>query len=140
MKDTLPLNSVSKAIVRLSCHQLAEEFGQVTYFPAYELLMDDLRDYRFYKDDLVHPTEKAEDYIWKKFSETYFSAPTNEFVKEWKTIQQALAHRPFHPDGASHQQFLAKTLRQLEELRSVVDVDGEIQELTLRLLCQPTPS
>ncbi len=138
IKDTLQLNSVSKAVVRLACHQLSQVLGQVAYFPAYEILLDDLRDYRFYKDDLIHPTEKAEDYIWNKFSETYFSAPTKEFIKEWKTIQQALAHRPFHPESIAHQQFLAKALQQLEELRSIVDVDREIQELKLRYRHQPS--
>lgn len=140
IKDTLPLSSVSKSIVRVACHELAEEFDHVEYFPAYELLIDDLRDYRFYKEDLIHPTGMAEDYIWDKFSNRYFSDSTKEFLKKWETLQQALSHRPFQRDSNGHQQFLNKTLEQLEDLRSVINVDHEIQDVKLQLTHQPTPS
>lgn len=130
VKDTLTLNSVSKATLRLACHRLAEEFSQVDYFPAYEMLMDDLRDYRFYKEDLIHPTEMAEDYIWEKFSEAYFSDDTRAFIKEWQSIRQALQHRPFHEGSEAHQQFIQKTIAQLQKLRHVVSVDEEITLLT----------
>ena len=140
IKDTLTMNSVSKAVIRLACYELTEEFQNVYYFPAYELLIDDLRDYRFYKDDLIHPTEKAEDYIWEKFSGAYFSAKTKEFIKNWKTIQQSMAHQPFHPESTAHQQFVTRTIQQLEGLRSLVNVDREIQELNAYIHRQATPS
>ncbi|MBK5279384.1 MAG: GSCFA domain-containing protein, partial [Bacteroidia bacterium] len=71
LKDTIELNSVSKSVLRLTCHTLTELYSDVEYFPAYEILLDDLRDYRFYTSDLIHPTTDAVDYIWKKFSSRY---------------------------------------------------------------------
>src|SRR5688500_6766060 len=67
LKDTLELNSVSKSVLRVACHDIAATFDDVEYFPAYEIQLDDLRDYRFYKPDMLHPTTEAEDYIWEKF-------------------------------------------------------------------------
>ncbi len=136
VKDTLTLNSVSKATLRLACHQLAEQFSQVDYFPAYEMLMDDLRDYRFYKEDLIHPTEMAEDYIWEKFSEAYFSDDTRAFTNEWQSIRQAMLHRPFYEGSEAHQQFIQKTIAQLQKLRHVVSVDEEITLLTGQIIRQ----
>lgn len=129
VKDTLPLNSVSKSILRLACHQIAESCKEVDYFPAYELMLDDLRDYRYYKDDLIHPTALAENYIWEKFSDTYFSAEATGFLKKWTPIRLALLHRPFQSNGIAHQEFLTKILGQLEELKSSVSLDQEIQEI-----------
>lgn len=137
VKDTLPLNAVSKAALRLACHQLAEEFDHVSYFPAYEIMIDDLRDYRFYANDLLHPSTLAETYIWDKFAEMYFSEETKGFIKEWAGIQQALSHRAFHPESDGHQAFLANTLRQLEGLHGKVNVDEEVKQLRASLIRQP---
>src|SRR5260221_14685064 len=71
LKDTLELNTVSKSMLRLSCHSIINQFPDVEYFPAYEILLDDLRDYRFYKIDRLHPTEEAVEYIWEKFVASY---------------------------------------------------------------------
>lgn len=102
-RETLPLNGASKATLRLLCHTLAEAFApQVSYFPAYELLMDDLRDYRFYADDLIHPSAMAENYIWQKFSGSYFSEETRQLLRRWDDIQRAMAHRPLHPESEAH--------------------------------------
>mgnify|MGYP000704602022 CR=1 FL=1 len=124
-KDTLELNSVSKAILRTACHRMAETYPAVDYFPAYEIMMDDLRDYRFYKSDLIHPTEDAEDYIWDKFSECYFDEATHIFLKQWRSIRSALSHQPFHPATLAHRQFLMDTLKKLEEVKDKVDVSEE---------------
>lgn len=117
-RETLPLNGASKATLRLLCHTLAEKYPQqVAYFPAYELLMDDLRDYRFYADDLVHPSPMAEAYIWQKFSQTYFLPDTQELLRQWQEVRKALGHRPLHPESAAtrlHQQQLQEKLAQLE--------------------------
>ncbi len=126
IKDTLELNSVSKSILRVACHSLQETYNDVEYFPAYELQLDDLRDYRFYKADMIHPSHEAEDYIWEQFAFRYFDAPLKDFLDKWKTIQQALAHKPFHPTSDAHQKFLKDTLKKLEELKSRVNVDEEI--------------
>jgi len=126
LKDTHELNSVSKSVLRVACHQIVSQHAGVEYFPAYEMMMDDLRDYRFYKADMLHPTVEAEDYIWEKFMERYFSPELRDFVHQWQTILSAIRHRPFYPQTAKHQQFLRETLKKLEELRSSVPVEEEI--------------
>jgi len=72
IKDGIPENQLSKSILRVLSNALEKKFEQVSYFPAYEIMMDELRDYRFYKEDRIHPTSEAENYIWKRFSEAYF--------------------------------------------------------------------
>ena len=125
IKDTLELNSVSKSILRVACHNLSRRYDDVEYFPAFEMIIDDLRDYRFYKSDMLHPTSEAEEYIWEKFMERYFSQDLKDFVKKWEVILSALRHRPFHPASSAHQQFLQATLKKLEELKNLVNVDDE---------------
>lgn len=127
LRDTLEGNSLSKAILRAACGAIAESYEAVEYYPAFEIMMDDLRDYRFYKRDMIHPTEEAEDYIWEHFVATYFDTEARTFFEEWKSIRAALAHRPFHPESAAHQEFLRDTLARLEKLKAVVDVEDEIR-------------
>lgn len=134
VRDTLPLNQVSKSTLRLACHQLQETEALVDYFPAYELLVDDLRDYRFYTDDLIHPTPFAEEYIWQKFGDTYFNNSTHEFLKLWEPLRQALAHRPLQPQGEAYRTFLTATLKQLERVRTMADVHKEIASIQEQLL------
>lgn len=134
LKETLPLNSVSKATLRLAVHQLCEQYPDITYFPSYELLLDDLRDYRFYGRDMLHPSEIAEDYIWQKFTDTFLSKEAHNFLKEWQSIRQALRHRPFNPGSEAHQQFIRKTIHKLESLPYQVDVSAEIAQLKSQLL------
>jgi len=126
LKDTLALNSVSKSILRLACHTISETFDGVHYFPSYEIMLDDLRDYRFYKSDMIHPSEEAEEYIWNKFSDCYFDDQTKEFIKKWNPIYTSLQHKAFHVGTDAHQTFLKKILSQLEELSKTVSVDEEI--------------
>jgi hypothetical protein len=125
VKDTLELNSVSKAVLRTSCHHLVQQFAHVEYFPAYEIMMDELRDYRFYKADMIHPTEQAEEFIWTAFTKKYMEGNTLSFLNEWQGILNALHHRPFQPASSGHQNFLKQTLRKLEVLESIVNVDVE---------------
>lgn len=134
IKDTLELNSVSKSILRLACHTIQESYADVSYFPAYEIMLDDLRDYRFYKSDMIHPTPEAENYIWEQFVRSYFSAELQHFVETWKALRSALNHKPFHPASQGHQKFLRDTLMKLEALRSQVDVSVEIEKLKESLL------
>ena len=130
VKDTLELNSVSKSVLRVACHTLSHQHRDVQYFPSYEILLDDLRDYRFYKSDMIHPSDIAEEYIWQKFVDQYFDDDLKQFISKWKDIRSALNHRPFHPGSPSHQKFVAETIRKLEELKDVVDVDKEIASLS----------
>ena len=127
IKDTLELNSVSKSILRLTCHTLSELYPDVEYFPAYEILLDDLRDYRFYSSDLIHPTPDAIDYIWKKFAAKYFDLETKLFLDEWQEIAKSISHKPFQPSSKSHQNFLRETLNRLQELKSKVNIEEEIK-------------
>lgn len=134
LKDTLELNAVSKSVLRLSCHTLSEIYPDVEYFPAYELVMDDLRDYRFYAADMLHPSQEGIIYIWKKFCEKYFSTETNKFINTWHDISKSLAHKPFLPASSSHQAFLKQLLAQLEELKPMVNVDKEIDQVRKQLV------
>lgn len=95
-KDGIPENSVSKAILRIAAEALKKNHPQVEYFPAYEIMMDELRDYRFYASDMIHPNETAEEYIWQKFTSSYFSQDLLHIEKKWKAVYQTLGHQ-FHP-------------------------------------------
>lgn len=134
MKDTFQLNNVSKSALLLSCHTLSSQFKDVSYFPAYEIQMDELRDYRFYKADMLHPNEAAEQYIWERFSATYFDTNTTQFLSKWKKINQALQHKAFHRSSSLHQQFLQNLLTELQEISNIVDVYKEIQQVKSQLL------
>jgi len=134
IKDTIQVNSVSKATLLLAINQLCYQFENVHYFPAYEIMLDDLRDYRFYDKDMLHPNEVAQDYIWNIFQKTYFDQETIEFIKQWGKLMKAMAHKPFHPHTASHQKFVGKLLNQLEGISKKVNVDNEIELVKSQLL------
>lgn len=80
-----------------------------TYFPAYELLNDELRDYRFYEEDMLHPSSQAVEFIWQRFRAAYFGRAAEQFLEDWRPIREAHSHKPFHPDSEAHLRFLAKT-------------------------------
>ncbi|GGK67306.1 GSCFA domain-containing protein [Rufibacter glacialis] len=133
LKDTLPLNAVSKSLLRVAAHQAMESHPQITYFPAYEILLDDLRDYRFYANDLLHPSEMAEDYIWEKFIQAYADPAFTHFLGRWQEIRRELAHKPFHPHSQGHQQFLQKLLQKLQALSLEADMQTEIATVQRQL-------
>lgn len=105
-KDGAHENNLGKARLLLAINSLQSEFENVSYFPAYELLLDELRDYRYYASDMLHPSETAINYIWERFSECYFSAETAKIKKELEQLNTDLAHRPLHPQSATYQKFL----------------------------------
>ena len=108
-------SQLSKATLLLAVDKLVSaSSGELCYFPAYEIMNDELRDYRFYQPDMLHPSEQAVDYIYELFAETYFSADAKEMVREWQPIKAALAHRPFNPDSEEHKAFLAKVTAKKE--------------------------
>lgn len=110
-------SQLSKATLLLAAEKVvANSAGKVVYFPAYELLNDELRDYRFYASDMLHPSEQAVDYLWERFSEVYLSPRCHLWLKEWKPIQAALAHKPFHPDSPEYMAFRVKTEAKRDEL------------------------
>ena len=133
-KDGVPENQVSKSILRTACHYLTTDYEDVEYFPSYEIMMDDLRDYRFYKPDLIHPNEVAEQYIFEKFAETYFDENLKEFIKEWTSIQTALNHRSFNEKSENHQVFLKKLLGDLMKIAGKVDVQEEVNFVKQKLI------
>ena len=98
-KDGAHENNVSKSILLLAIEQLQKQFENVEYFPAYEIQMDELRDYRFYASDMFHPSDVAVDYIWKRFSETYFDNKTLKIKKELEQLYADLSHRPLQPNS-----------------------------------------
>ena len=128
IKDTLQLNNVSKAILISAVHYICEQHGDCHYFPAYEIQMDDLRDYRYYEEDLIHPNKQAENYIWKKLAQWVFPPNTLDALQEWDHLQKMLHHKPFHPTSASHQQFLKQTIQRFEEFTHW-NVSAEIESL-----------
>lgn len=109
-------SQLSKATLLLATSELEQRYPDiVAYFPAYEIVNDELRDYRFYAPDMIHPSEQAVDYIYERFAETYFAASSHQFVREWAPIKTALSHRPFNPDSEEYKAFRAKAERDREE-------------------------
>lgn len=105
-KDGFVENQLSKAKVLTAMHEAIEQNENCHYLPIYEIMIDDLRDYRFYKEDLIHPTPQAVQYIWEKFGDAYFSAEARDFIQENIKIKQALEHRPKDVNSPKHQEFL----------------------------------
>ena len=106
IKDGFVENQRSKAHLITAIHSSISHLPSSNYFPSYEIMMDELRDYRFYAEDMLHPSQTAIDYIWKRFSENYISEENFATMEEVCSIQKGLAHRPFNPNTASHQKFL----------------------------------
>lgn len=109
-------SQLSKATLLLAADKLTKEIDNVVYFPAYEIVNDELRDYRFYREDMLHPTDQAVEYIWQRFGETFFSKQTVKFLEEWRPIKAALAHRPFNPEAEEYKKFLEKAKEEEREL------------------------
>ena len=103
-------SQLSKATLQLAADKLVKANPEVvSYFPAYEIMNDELRDYRFYKEDMLHPSDQAVEYIWERFRATYFGKAAAQFLEDWRPIKEALGHKPFHPDSEATKQFFAKT-------------------------------
>ena len=119
-------SQLSKATLLLAIHTLLSSLNcqlsivncQLIYFPSYEIVLDELRDYRFYASDMLHPSEQAVDYIYERFADTFFSEKTRCFVEEYRPIKQALNHRPFNPDGEEYRKFIAQTKEKLEAFKA----------------------
>lgn len=131
VKDGLHRNQLSKSVLLLSIERLRINFpGIIYYFPSYEIMMDELRDYRFYADDMVHPSSLAIEYIWECFVKTYFNSETVTILKEWKAIIKALNHKPFHASAEQYKIFLRQNvlkIHQLKEKYPYLDVEKELE-------------
>lgn len=111
-------SQLSKAVLLLSANEMEKRYaGKVFYFPAYEIVNDELRDYRFYASDMLHPSEQAVEYIWECFSASLFGADTLQFLKEWQPIREAINHRPFNPDSDAYKEFVKNTLVKVRALK-----------------------
>ena len=113
IKDGFFENQVSKSQLFTALYPFITD-SKSLYFPAYELLLDELRDYRFYANDMVHPSEMAINYIWERLVATYIETATQADMKQVDSIQKGLSHRPFNPETESHQQFLAQLQQKME--------------------------
>lgn len=129
-------NQRSKARLLLACEQLCKDFDFAHYFPSYEILMDDLRDYRFYAADMIHPNEVAINYIWGYFSQCFFNEETKELNSKINKIVNATKHRPFHQKSPAHQGFIAKQIQLIEQMQvanNFLDFESELIELKSQL-------
>ena len=124
-------SQLSKATLLLASQQLLERYpDRVEYFPAYEIVNDELRDYRFYAADMLHPTEQAVDYIWERFSDTYFSQSTTDFITEWRPLKQALAHKVLDATSNDFIKFKQSSIEKLNIIAKkypLLDVTNELQ-------------
>lgn len=116
-------SQLSKATLLLAVDRLIPpstlhpSLSTLSYFPAYEIVMDELRDYRFYASDMLHPSEQAVDYLWERLVEAYFSPAARQWLQDWQPVKQALAHRPFQPDSEEYRAFMDKTMLKVAELQ-----------------------
>lgn len=111
-------NQRSKAVLVLACAELERLFPNAWYFPAYELLLDDLRDYRFYAPDMLHPAQPAIQYIWDYFCRAVFSESTIRLIQRLEKLLLASAHRPFNPETPAHQKFCLERLAEIADIRA----------------------
>ena len=118
IKDGFVENTQSKSHLLAAVHEVIESRQFIHYFPSYEIMMDELRDYRFYDGDLVHPNSLAVDYIWEKFQKVWIKEETSKVMETVDNIQKGLLHKPFNIDSEAYQKFLQKLREKQQELQS----------------------
>ncbi|MCU4162698.1 GSCFA domain-containing protein [Carboxylicivirga caseinilyticus] len=116
-KDGAHGNQISKATLLLSIEKLCSKFDHLFYFPAYEILLDDLRDYRFFDSDMLHPSKEAIDYIRSKFISSWIDDKGLDFIQRMEKIKKAASHKPFDPNSAQHQKFIKQQIAGLEQIQ-----------------------
>ena len=134
LKDGPVQNTLSKSTLILTIHELLKSFKCAEYFPAYEIALDDLRDYRYYEEDMIHPNSQMTGYIWDKFCQTYFEDETLKIMKEIGKLNSALKHKPFRPGTPKHLEFLnnqielIRTLKQKYPYLSFSDEEASLEK------------
>ena len=119
LRDGAHENNLSKSVLHLIIEKLISLYPTIAnYFPAYELMMDELRDYRFYAEDMCHPSPVAIHYISDRFESTYMDAKTRAWLRRAEALHRDLQHRPIHPDSEAHRRFLVQTKLKLKQLRA----------------------
>ncbi len=129
LRDGFVENNRSKATLINAVHHLTDKFDKLFYFPAYELIIDDLRDYRFYAEDMVHPNYAATNYVWEKFVAACIEESSRELMSEIYKINAAINHKPFNPDSEAHKNFKKKFLQICETVQqkySYIDLSNEL--------------
>lgn len=111
-------SQLSKAALLMAADRMCRKYNNVWYFPAYEIVLDELRDYRFYQPDMIHPSSQTVEYLWEKLTENYFSSRALQFLHDWKPIKEALGHRPFQPESDDYKSFIAQTKEREQQLLS----------------------
>jgi GSCFA family len=134
-RDGIPENATSKAILRLAADRLAKKFpDQVSYFPAYEIMIDELRDYRFYQSDMIHPTDQAVEYIYKRFKQAHFEDDLLDIAKKWEEMLRTLEHRPHPLQYAQHREILLRLRKEIEDAKSSVDSSKLLAKIDQQIL------
>ncbi len=134
-RDGIPENATSKAILRVAADTLAKKFpDQVSYFPAYEIMMDELRDYRFYQSDMIHPTEQAVEYIYKRFKQAHFEDDLLDIAKKWEEMLRTLEHRPHPLLYAQHREILLRLRKEIEDAKSSIDSSKMLAKIDQQIL------
>lgn len=130
LKDTLHGNQLSKSTLLLAVDELCRRYPeQLCYFPAYEIVVDELRDYRFYAEDMAHPSSQAVEYVWKQFVESMADRETQTFIEQWSKLMKALAHRPFHPEAEGYRQFVLQNIEKIKNFKEkypYLEIQSEI--------------
>ena len=115
-KEGLVDNNISKSKLVLLCQRLIAKYGQASYFPSYEIMLDELRDYRFYNEDMIHPSQQAVNIIWNRFMNVYFDSSAKEKVSDFQKLNRAFNHRPFDPNSEGHKSFCNKQLVEVSRI------------------------
>lgn len=130
LKDTLHGNQLSKATLLLAVDELCRRYpDRLHYFPAYEIVMDELRDYRFYAEDMAHPSAQAVEYVWERFVEHVTDHDAQAFIAEWTKMVRAMAHRPFRPEAEEYKRFVEQNIEKIMALKErypYLEVQNEI--------------
>jgi hypothetical protein len=122
-------NQLSKSVLHYSIHEIMKKHNHTFYFPAYEIFMDELRDYRFYAIDMLHPSELGSNYVWERFCDAWVDEPSKKIMAQVTAVLKAVGHRPLHAETATHKKFLQNTRRQIERLTTLypfLDFSNEV--------------
>ena len=119
IKDGFTQNTWSKSILIQAVHQICESQDRVSYFPSYEIMMDELRDYRFYKSDMIHPNETAINYIWEKFSDSWIDDSAKYMMMRVDKVQKSMLHKPFNPNSSAYQTFLDQLIKEQNSIKQI---------------------
>lgn len=135
-KDSMHGNQLSKSTLLLAVDEICRIAADCYYFPSYEIMMDELRDYRFYADDMVHPSRMAIEYIGECFSKCYFKIEAKTIMQEWEEIKKGLTHKPFAPESDAYRTFLSQIVLKITRMKEklpYLEVQKEIELCESRL-------